>query len=130
MCEQNISENKKKVLSCIQPSGMLTLGNYLGALKNWIKMQDEFDCTFAVADLHAITVRQEPQKLKQQIYSTYALLLALGLDPEKHTVFIQSHVPEHTALSWVLSCNTQFGEMSRMTQFKDKSAKHPENINV
>lgn len=130
MCEQNICENKKKVLSCIQPSGMLTLGNYLGALKNWIKMQEEFDCTFAVADLHAITVRQDPQKFKQQIYSTYALLLALGLDPEKHTVFIQSHVPEHTALSWLLSCNTQFGEMSRMTQFKDKSAKHPENINV
>ena len=130
MCEQNICENKKRVLSCIQPSGMLTLGNYLGALKNWIKMQDEFDCTFAVADLHAITVRQEPAKLKQQILSTYALLLALGLDPEKNTVFIQSHVPEHTALSWFLSCNTQFGEMSRMTQFKDKSAKHPENINV
>ncbi len=130
MCEQNICENKKRVLSCIQPSGMLTLGNYLGALKNWVKMQDEFDCTFAVADLHAITVRQEPAKLRQQIYSTYALLLALGLDPEKHTIFIQSHVPEHTALSWLLSCNTQFGEMSRMTQFKDKSQKHPENINV
>ena len=129
MCQENITE-KKRVLSCIQPSGMLTLGNYLGALKNWIAMQDEFDCTFAVADLHAITVRQEPAKLKQQIYSTYALLLALGLDPEKHTVFIQSHVPEHTALSWLLSCNTQFGEMSRMTQFKDKSAKHPENVNV
>ncbi len=130
MCNDTVNENKKKVLSCIQPSGMLTLGNYLGALKNWVKMQEEFDCTFAVADLHAITVRQEPAKLKQQIYSTYALLLALGLDPEKNTVFIQSHVPEHTALSWLLSCNTQFGEMSRMTQFKDKSAKHPENINV
>ena len=121
---------KKKVLSCIQPSGMLTLGNYLGALKNWIAMQDEFDCTFAVADLHAITVRQEPAKLRQQIYSTYALLLALGIDPEKHTLFIQSHVPEHACLSWLLSCNTQFGEMSRMTQFKDKSAKHANNVNV
>jgi tryptophanyl-tRNA synthetase len=121
---------KKKVLSCIQPSGMLTLGNYLGALKNWIKMQDEFDCTFAVADLHAITVRQEPAKLRAQIHSTYALLLALGIDPEKHTLFIQSHVPEHACLSWLLSCNTQFGEMSRMTQFKDKSAKHANNINV
>lgn len=127
---QEIITQKKKVLSCIQPSGMLTLGNYLGALKNWIAMQEEFDCTFAVADLHAITVRQEPSALRQQIYSTYALLLALGLDPEKNTVFIQSHVPEHTALSWLLSCNTQFGEMSRMTQFKDKSAKHPENVNV
>lgn len=127
---ENNESQKKKVLSCIQPSGMLTLGNYLGALKNWTAMQDEFDCTFAVADLHAITVRQEPAKFRQQIYSTYALLLALGLDPEKSTLFIQSHVPEHAALSWLLSCNTQFGEMSRMTQFKDKSAKHADNVNV
>lgn len=130
MCEENIVIPKKKVLSCIQPSGMLTLGNYLGALKNWLAMQDEFDCTFAVADLHAITVRQDPAALRQQIYSTYALLLALGIDPDKNTLFIQSHVPHHTALTWLLSCNTQFGEMSRMTQFKDKSAKHPENVNV
>ncbi len=130
MCNENINENKKRVLSCIQPSGMLTLGNYLGALKNWIGMQEEFDCTFAVADLHAITVRQEPSALRQQIYSTYALLLALGIDPDKNTVFIQSHVPEHANLSWLLSCFTQFGEMSRMTQFKDKSLKHPENVNV
>ena len=130
MCENNTEAAKKKVLSCIQPSGMLTLGNYLGALKNWVAMQEEFDCTYAVADLHAITVRQEPAKLRSQIYSTYALLLALGIDPEKHTVFIQSHVPEHSALSWLLSCNTQFGEMARMTQFKDKSAKHHENVNV
>jgi tryptophanyl-tRNA synthetase len=89
---------KKKVLSCIQPSGMLTLGNYLGALKNWKNMQEEFDCTFAVADLHAITVRQEPAKLRQQIYSTAALLLALGIDPEQHTLFVQSHVPAHSPL--------------------------------
>ena len=130
MSDEIMLTPKKKVLSCIQPSGMLTLGNYLGALKNWIAMQDEFDCTFAVADLHAITVRQEPTALRQQIYSTYAILLSLGLDPEKSTIFIQSHVAEHTALSWLLSCNTQFGEMSRMTQFKDKSAKHPENVNV
>lgn len=121
---------KKKVLSCIQPSGMLTLGNYLGALKNWINMQDEFDCTFAVADLHAITVRQEPSKLRSQIYSTFAILLALGLNPEKSTLFIQSHVAAHSQLSWLLSCYTQFGEMSRMTQFKDKSAKHADNVNV
>ncbi len=121
---------KKRVLSCIQPSGLLTLGNYLGALKNWVSMQDEFDCSFAVADLHSITVRQEPAKLRSQIYSTYALLLALGIDPEKNTVFIQSHVPEHSQLNWLLSCYTQFGEMSRMTQFKDKSQKHPDNINV
>lgn len=130
MCNTNEETAKKRVLSCIQPSGLLTLGNYLGALKNWAAMQDEFDCTFAVADLHAITVRQEPAKLRSQIYSTYAILLALGIDPEKNTVFIQSQVPEHTALSWLLSCYTQFGEMSRMTQFKDKSQKHPDNINV
>ena len=129
MCQENVTP-KKRVLSCIQPSGMLTLGNYLGALKNWTNMQDEFECTFAVADLHAITVRQEPAALRAQIHSTYALLLALGLDTEKNTIFIQSHVPYHTQLSWLLSCYTQFGEMSRMTQFKDKSAKHPENVNV
>ncbi len=128
----NVMENqdKKKVLSCIQPSGLLTLGNYLGALKNWKNMQNEFDCTFAVADLHAITVRQEPAKLRAQIYSTYALMLALGLNPEESTLFIQSHVPAHSQLAWVLSCYTNFGEMSRMTQFKDKSAKHASNVNV
>ncbi len=124
------AETKKKVLSCIQPSGQLTLGNYLGALKNWISMQDEFDCTYAVADLHAITVRQEPSKLRSQIYNTYAILLAIGLDPNKSTLFIQSHVPEHAQLSWLLSCYTQFGEMARMTQFKDKSAKHADNVNL
>lgn len=121
---------QKRVLSFIQPSGLLTLGNYLGALKNWTEMQNDFDCTYAVADLHAITVRQEPAKLRNQIYSTYAILLALGIDPEKNTVFIQSHVPEHAQLAWLLSCYTQFGEMSRMTQFKDKSLRHPDNINV
>ena len=121
---------KKKVLSCIQPSGLLTLGNYLGALKNWLSMQDEFDCTYAVADLHAITVRQEPAKFRSQIYSTCALLLALGLDPDKSTLFVQSHIPEHSQLSWLLSCYTQFGELSRMTQFKEKSQKHADNVNV
>ena len=115
------SNNKKTVLSCIQPSGMLTLGNYLGALKTWVNMQEEFDCTFAVADLHAITVRQDPAKLRAQIHSTFAILLALGLDPEKSTLFIQSHVLAHSQLAWILSCYTQFGEMSRMTQFKEKS---------
>ena len=130
MCETTATVEKKKVLSCIQPSGVPTLGNYLGALKNWVGMQDEFDCTFAVADLHAITVRQEPAKLRQQIYSIYALMLALGLDPNRSTLFIQSQVPEHAQLSWILSCYTQFGELSRMTQFKDKSASHADNINV
>ncbi len=129
MSEVTLTE-KKKVLSCIQPSGIPTLGNYLGALKNWVDMQDEFDCTFAVADLHAITVRQEPAKLRAQIYSMFALFLALGLDPEKSTLFIQSHVPAHSQLAWILSCYTQFGELSRMTQFKDKSARHADNINA
>ena len=127
---ENAAENKKRVLSAIQPSGMLTLGNYLGALKNWIKMQDEFDCTFAVADLHTITVRQEPAKLRAQIYSTCALLLALGLAPEKSTMFVQSHVAAHSQLSWLLSCYTQFGELSRMTQFKEKSQRHADNVNA
>jgi len=129
-----MSENeilrKKRALSCIQPTGAPTLGNYLGALRNWVNMQDEFECAFAVADLHALTVRQEPAKLRQQILEMYALLLAIGLDPEKHMVFVQSHVPAHTELAWLLSCCTQFGELSRMTQFKDKSAKHADNINL
>ncbi len=124
------TNEKKKVLSCIQPSGMLTLGNYLGALKNWKNMQNEFDCTYAVADLHAITVRQEPAKLRQQIYSTCALLLALGIDPANNTLFVQSHVAAHSQLAWLLSCYTQFGELSRMTQFKEKSLKHADNINA
>ncbi len=123
-------ERKKRALSCIQPTGAPTLGNYLGALRNWVNMQEEFDCAFAVADLHALTVRQEPAKLRQQIMEMYALLLAIGLDPNKSLIFVQSHVPAHAELSWLLSCCTQFGELSRMTQFKDKSAKHADNINL
>ncbi len=121
---------KKRVLSAIQPSGMLTLGNYLGALKNWSAMDKEFDCLFAVADLHAITVRQEPAKLRQQIYTTAALLLALGLNAEKNILFIQSQVAAHSQLAWILNCYTQFGELGRMTQFKDKSVKHADNVNA
>jgi len=123
-------ETKKRVFSAIQPSGMLTLGNYLGALKNWTLMQDEFECLYAVADLHAITVRQEPAKLREQIRSTFALLLAVGVDPEKSPVFLQSHVAEHSQLAWLLNCYTQYGELQRMTQFKDKSQKHADNINA
>ena len=123
-------ERKKRILSCIQPSGIPTLGNYLGALKNWKILADEFDGAFAVADLHAITVRQEPAKFRQQIMEVFALLLAIGLDPEKSIIFMQSHVPAHSQLAWVLNCYTQFGEMSRMTQFKDKSASHADNVNV
>ncbi|MBR2406780.1 MAG: tryptophan--tRNA ligase [Clostridia bacterium] len=119
-----------RALSCIQPTGTPTLGNYLGALRNWVAMQDSFECFFAVADLHAITVRQEPAKLRQQTREMFALLMAIGLDPEKSLLFVQSQVPEHAQLSWILSCHTQFGELSRMTQFKDKSAKHADNINA
>ena len=123
---------KKRAYSAIQPSGMLTLGNYLGALKNWVAMQDgdEFDCIYTVADLHAITVRREPATFRQQIRSTFALLLAIGLDPEKSIIFMQSHVPEHSQIAWLLNCYTQFGELSRMTQFKDKSQKHADNVNA
>ena len=123
-------QKKKSILSGIQPTGVFTLGNYIGAVKNWAPMQDEFDCAYMIADLHAITVRQEPKHFKQQILSCYALLLSCGIDPQKSIVFIQSQNPDHAQLGWVLDCYTQFGELSRMTQFKDKSAKHPENVNA
>ena len=121
---------KKRALSLIQPTGIPTLGNYLGALRNWVALQDEFDCAYGVADLHAITVRQDPAKFRQQIYEMFALLLAIGLDPDKNMIFVQSHIPAHAELAWLLACHTQFGELSRMTQFKDKSAKHADNINL
>lgn len=129
-----IEFNKEKqiVLSAIQPSGAITLGNYLGALKNWVKMQqsDEYNCFYALADLHTITVRQEPATFRKNIYSAYATVMACGIDAKKSPFFIQSHNPDHAQLSWVLNCYTQFGELSRMTQFKDKSAKHADNINA
>ncbi|MBQ0109590.1 MAG: tryptophan--tRNA ligase [Clostridiales bacterium] len=124
------NENKKTILSGVQPSGTLTIGNYLGALRNWSKMQYDYNCFFCVVDLHAITVRQVPAELRQNCLKTLALYLACGIDPEKNTLFLQSHVPAHAELSWVLSCYTMFGELSRMTQFKDKSAKHADNINA
>ncbi len=114
----------------IQPTSVPTLGNYLGALKNWASMASDNDCLFAVADLHAITVRQEPAKLRRQSLEMYALLLAIGLDPEESVIFVQSHVPTHGQMAWLLNCYTQFGEAARMTQFKDKSAKHADNVNV
>ncbi|MEE0858207.1 MAG: tryptophan--tRNA ligase [Acutalibacteraceae bacterium] len=128
--EQQTQEKKKVIFSAIQPTGTITLGNYLGALKNWIKLQDDFNCIYALADLHAITVRQEPAKFRANIYEAYALLLACGVDLEKSLFFIQSHVSTHAELAWILNCYTQFGELSRMTQFKDKSAKHADNINA
>ncbi len=121
---------KKTIFSAIQPSGTITLGNYLGALQNWIKLQDDYDCIFALADLHAITVRQDPAAFRKNTIEAYALLLACGINPEKSPFFIQSQVQTHAELAWILNCYTQFGELSRMTQFKDKSQKHSDNINV
>jgi tryptophanyl-tRNA synthetase len=117
------------MLSGIQPSGDLHLGNYLGAVKNWTELADEFDCYYFMADLHSITVRQDPKELRRRSVTQLAQYIACGLDPEKNTLFIQSHVHEHAELGWILNCYTMFGELSRMTQFKDKSAKHTDNIN-
>ncbi len=128
--QENTQVKKPIVFSGIQPTGSFTLGNYLGALKNWVKMQDDYRCVYCVVDQHAITVRQEPAQLRQKTIEAYAMLLACGVDPEKSVVFIQSHVPAHAQGAWVLNCYTQYGELSRMTQFKDKSDRHPENINA
>jgi len=123
--------DKKIVLSGIQPSGSPTLGNYVGALKNWSLLQTEDRyCYYCVANMHALTVRQDPAELRKRILGTVALLLACGIDPEKSVLFVQSHVHEHAELNWVLCCNTYMGELSRMTQFKDKSSKHEDNINA
>ena len=127
---ETVTEKKKVIFSAIQPSGTITLGNYLGALRNWVKLQDDYNCIFAVADLHAITVRQDPKAFRQNILEAYALLLACGIDTEKSPFFIQSHVHTHAELAWILNCYTQFGELSRMTQFKDKSLKHADNVNA
>lgn len=123
-------ENKKRIFSGIQPSGNITLGNYLGAIKNWNKLQTDYDCLYCIVDLHAITVRQEAKDLRERTKDVLALLVACGLDPEKNILFIQSHVPQHAELAWLLNCYTYFGELLRMTQFKDKSKKYSENINV
>ena len=125
-----MQERKKRILSGIQPSGVFTLGNYIGAIRNWQLLQEECDCLYMIANMHAITVKQNPAELRAKTREAAALLLACGIEPEKSLIFVQSHVPAHAELSWVLSCSTQFGELSRMTQFKDKSANHPENINA
>lgn len=127
---QPCEPTKKTIFSAIQPSGTITLGNYLGALQNWITLQDDYRCIFALADLHTITVRQDPAKFRRNVLEAYALLLACGIDLEKSIFFIQSHVHTHAELAWILNCYTQFGELSRMTQFKDKSLRHADNINV
>ncbi len=121
---------KQIMLSGIQPTGIFTLGNYIGAIKNWRKVQDKYNCLYFIANLHSLTVRNDPQKLKQLTLDCVALLLACGIDVEKSILFIQSHVPEHAELSWILQCYTQFGELSRMTQFKDKSLKNADNVNA
>ncbi|QNL45848.1 tryptophan--tRNA ligase [Oscillibacter hominis] len=119
---------KKRIFSGIQPSGELTLGSYMGAIKNWVALQEEYECVYCIVDMHAITVRQVPAELRRRSVAQLAQYIACGLDPEKNIMFIQSHVPQHAELSWVLGCYTQFGELSRMTQFKMKSKQHADNI--
>ncbi len=121
---------KKRVFSGIQPTGGFTLGNYIGALRNWDALQDEYACLYSVVDLHSLTVRYQPDALRAKIFESACMLLACGVDPARSILFVQGDVAAHTELAWILSCYTQFGELSRMTQFKDKSQKHPENINA
>jgi len=125
-----MNEDKKIVFSGVQPSGNLTIGNYLGAIKNFSRFSDDYKTFYSVVDLHAITVRQVPSELRRRTYETLALYMACGLDETKNTLFVQSQVPQHAELGWILDCYTMFGELSRMTQFKDKSAKNAENINA
>ena len=121
---------KPVIFSGIQPSGNLTLGNYIGALRNFVALEGDYDCYYCVVDMHAITVRQDPATLRRRTTQTMALLMACGLSPDRSCIFMQSHVPAHAEMNWVLSCHTYMGELSRMTQFKDKSAKHADNINA
>jgi tryptophanyl-tRNA synthetase len=122
--------SNKRIYSAIQPTGMLTLGNYLGALRRFPALQDDNDCLFCIANMHSLTVRQDPEQLRERIYSLLSLYLAVGLDPEKSILYLQSQVHEHAELSWILNCYTYLGELSRMTQFKDKSSRHADNINA
>lgn len=121
---------KKTILSGSTVTGDLTLGNYIGAINNWTKLQDDYDCLYFLANLHALTVFQDPKVLEERTFSFFAQYLALGLDPKKNIIFVQSQVHEHTELSWILTCLTPMGYLNRMTQFKDKSEKHPKNINA
>ena len=125
-----MEDNKKRVYSAIQPSGVFTIGNYFGAMKNWVGLQDEHDCMFCLADMHAITVPQVPADLRKRTYECMAMLMAIGIDPEKSVLYVQSQVPAHAELAWVLNCNTYMGELSRMTQYKDKSKKQGTTIRV
>ena len=130
MAEQTAQPKKQRIFSAIQPTGVFTLGNYIGAIRNWDKLQEEYECIYAIADLHAITVMQEPKDLRANTMRAFALMLACGMDPQKSITFVQSRNPNHAELSWVLSCSTMFGELNRMTQFKDKSRRHADNINA
>lgn len=121
---------KKIVYSAIQSSGVPSLGNYLGAMKNWVDIQNDYKCIFSIADLHSLTVRQEPSQLREHSRNMFLLLLAIGINPDKNIIYFQSHVHEHCELAWILNCCTYMGELSRMTQFKDKSQKHADNINA
>jgi len=125
-----MEKTKKTVYSGIQPSGTFTIGNYLGAMRNWVPMQDQYDCIYAIADLHALTVPQVPAELRQRTYESMAMLMAIGIDPKKSVLYVQSHVPAHTELTWLLNCNAYMGELSRMTQYKDKSERQGKNIRV
>src|SRR5690554_3861771 len=127
---RKMEEKKKIIFSGIQPSGYFTLGNYLGALKNWAELQNDYNCIFCIVDLHALTIRQEPKELRKRTYDSFVQLLACGIEPEKALLFIQSDVPAHAELAWILNCYTYMGELSRMTQFKEKSRKHSDNINA
>ena len=122
--------DKKIVFSAVQPSGIPTIGNYVGSIKNWVNMQDEYNCIYSLADLHTLTVKQIPSELRQRSYELLALYLAAGLDPNKSVIFAQSHVPAHAELTWILNTVTYPGELQRMTQFKDKSSRHAENVNM
>ena len=122
--------DKKVLFSGMQATGNLTLGNYLGALKNWVKLSDEYECFYSVVDMHSITVRQDPAELRKRARNLFILYVAAGLDPEKNCIYYQSHVSCHAELAWILNCYTYMGELQRMTQFKDKSAKHADNINA
>ena len=122
--------DKKLIFSGIQPTGTFTLGNYIGAVRNWAPLQEEYNCIYSIVDMHAITVKQDPVKLRQHSLEAYALIMACGIDPEKSIAFIQSHVKTHAELNWILSCSTLFGEFSRMTQFKYKSTKHADDVNA
>lgn len=125
-----MDDQKKVIFSGMQPSGTITLGNYLGALKNWTTLQDEYNCVYCIVDMHAITVRQDPAVLRKNARNLMMLYIAAGLDPEKNVIYMQSHVSAHAELAWILNCFTYMGELSRMTQFKDKSQKHSDNVNA